>query len=372
MVNYIKKETTVAIKIKTKTKPKQLSRTAIKSFDDKAYGPEPIQIKGFTDALNWYNYMSDEDQSREWFFTYVKKNYPKDVVSALRKLPKWKISKTLGAVARILTNGNILPQKNMDYFDTSVKALVKMSSSFVDESEPDEKPKSTVTIQDRVQAKIFSLITDCEEAVDTIPDFNVYNWLQAKEASPQAANALREYYSKFAADHEPDEFDTPAMKKQRAQLKKQWEDFVLLIDRYINNKKAVKVRKPREKKIKSAVELVKNLKFRKEDPSLKIVSVHPAEIIGCQQLWVYNTKYRKLTQYIAVGPAGIQVKGTTVTGWDTESSTSKTLRKPEQSLTAVLSAGKVTLRSFMSNIKTAESKPNGRINHECILLRVIK
>ena len=74
--------------IKTKTKPKQLSRTAIKSFDDKAYGSEPIQIKNFTDALNWYNYMIDEDQSRDWFFTYAKKSFTKDDLAALRKLPK--------------------------------------------------------------------------------------------------------------------------------------------------------------------------------------------------------------------------------------------------------------------------------------------
>ena len=360
----------MAIKIKTKPKPKQMSRSAIKTLDERAYGPEPIQVTNLGDALNWYNYMSDDDQSRDWFFTYVKKTYTKSDVSALRRLPKYKISKTLGNVARIIMNGNELPQKNLDYFDNSVKELVRLASAI--REEVDESPKPAVSIQDRVQSKIHNLITACEEAIDTVPDFNVYDWLVAKEVSPQAANAIREYYSKHANDHEPDEYDTPAMKKSRARLKKYWEEFVLLIDRYINNKKAVKVRKPREKKVKSAVDLVKNLKFQKEEPSLKIVSVHPAEIIGCQQLWVYNTKYRKLTQYLAVGPAGIQVKGTTLTGWDVESSTSKTLRKPGESLTALLSAGKVGLRSFMSNIKTAESKPNGRLNQECILLRVVK
>lgn len=360
----------MAIKIKTKPKPKQMSRSAIKTLDERAYGPEPIQVTNLGDALNWYNYMSDDDQSRDWFFTYVKKTYTKSDVSALRRLPKYKISKTLGNVARIIMNGNELPQKNLDYFDNSVKELVRLASAI--REEVDETPKPVVSIQDRVQSKIYNLITACEEAIDTVPDFNVYDWLVAKEASSQAASAIREYYSKFAADHEPDEYDTPAMKKSRARLKKYWEEFILLIDRYINNKKAVKVRKPREKKAKSAVDLVKNLKFQKEEPSLKIVSVHPAEIIGCQQLWVYNTKYRKLTQYLAVGPAGIQVKGTTLTGWDVESSTSKTLRKPEESLTALLSAGKVGLRSFISNIKTTESKPNGRLNQDCILLRVVK
>ena len=360
----------MAIKIKTKAKPKQMSRSAIKTLDERAYGPEPIQVTNLGDALNWYNYMSDDDQSRDWFFTYVKKTYTKSDVSALRRLPKYKISKTLGNVARIIMNGNELPQKNLDYFDNSVKELVRLASAI--REEVDETPKPVVSIQDRVQSKIHNLITACEEAIDTVPDFNVYDWLVAKEASSQAASAIREYYSKHADDHEPDEYDTPAMKKSRARLKKYWEEFILLIDRYINNKKAVKVRKPREKKVKSAVDLVKNLKFQKEEPSLKIVSVHPAEIIGCQQLWVYNTKYRKLTQYLAVGPAGIQVKGTTLTGWDVESSTSKTLRKPEESLTALLSAGKVGLRSFISNIKTTESKPNGRLNQDCILLRVVK
>jgi len=82
--------------IKVKAKPKQISRTAIKSIDDKAYGSEPIAIIKLGDALNWYNYMASDDQSREWFFQYVKKNFSKNDIALLRKLPKWKISKTIG------------------------------------------------------------------------------------------------------------------------------------------------------------------------------------------------------------------------------------------------------------------------------------
>ena len=360
----------MAIKIKTKAKPKQISRSTIKSLDEKAYGTEPVQITSLGDALNWYNYMSGDDISREWFFTYVKKNYTKGEVAVLRKLPKYKISKTLGSVARIIMNGNELQQKNLDYFKNSINDLIKVASAICEKN--DDEPKVTISIQDRVQSKIYQLITDCEEAIDTNPKLDIYEWLVAKEATGQAASAIRDFYAKCVGDHEHDEFDTRAEKKARDELKKYWEDFIVLVDRYINNKKAVKVRKPRQKKVKSAVDIVKNLKYQKEDKALKVVSVHPAEIVGCKQLWVYNTKYKKLTQYDAVGPAGIQVKGTTLIGWDTESSTSKTLRKPEQSLTALLSAGKVVLRSFMSNIKTSESKPNGRINEQTILLRVSK
>lgn len=364
----------MAISVKIKAKAKQKSRAAIKSIDEKHYGPEPIVIGSFTDALNWYNYMGSEDDAREWFFDYLKKNYTKTDISLIKKLPKWKISKTLGSVARILSNGNVLPEKNMEYFKKSVQDLINAGSQIVEEVEEVAKP--TVDIQARVRDKANIIITNIEEELDLVMDgkeFSMYTFCQANELNPQILNIVADYYRPQLEEIlSNDEQVKEAFGKRQKFWANFWNIFFADIERYLNNKKVVKVRKPREKKAKSAVDLVKNLKFQKEEPSLKIMSVHPAEIIGCQQLWVYNTKYRKLIQYLAVGPAGIQVKGTTLTGWDVESSTSKTLRKPEQSLTELLSAGKVGLRSFMSNIKTAESKPNGRLNNECILLRVIK
>ena len=360
--------------IKVKPKPKQKSRAAIKSIDEKHYGPEPIVIGSFTDALNWYNYMGSDDDAREWFFDYMKKSYTKSDIAFIKKLPKWKISKTLGSVARILSNGNVLPEKNMEYFKNGVQDLIYAGKQVVDEVE--EAPKPVVDIQARVRDKANIIITNLEEELDLVmdgKDFSMYTFCQANELNPQILNIVADYYRpQWEEILSNDEQVKEAFGKKQKFWANFWNNFFADIERYLNNKKVVKVRKPREKKAKSAVDLVKNLKFQKEEPSLKIVSVHPAEIIGCQQLWVYNTKYRKLTQYLAVGPAGIQVKGTTLTGWDVESSTSKTLRKPEESLTALLSAGKVGLRSFMSNIKTTESKPNGRLNQECILLRVIK
>lgn len=361
--------------IKVKAKPKQKSRAVIKSIDEKHYGPEPIVIGSFTDALNWYNYMGSDDDAREWFFQYLKQNYTKSDIAFIRKLPKWKISKTLGSVARILSNGNILPERNMDYFKKGVENLIHAGKQIVDE-EVEETSKPVVDIQARVRDKANAIITNLEEEIDHVMDgkeFSMYNFCQSKELNPQILNIVADYYRpQWEEILLNDEQVKEAFGKRQKFWANFWNNFFADIDRYLNNKKVVKVRKPREKKVKSAVDQVKNLKFKKEDPSLKIVSVHPAEIIGCQQLWVYNTKYRKLIQYLAVGPAGIQVKGTTLTGWDVESSMSKTLRKPEESLTALLSAGKVGLRSFMSNIKTAESKPNGRLNEDSILLRVIK
>lgn len=362
--------------IKVKAKPKQISRSAIKSIDDKAYGSEPVVISGFSNALNWYNYMASDDQSRDWFFTYAKRSYTKNELALLRKLPKWRISKTLGNIARILLNGNELPKENMDYFDNGVKDLLKLASQIVEEDEEAVAVKAVVDIQARVRDKAQMIITNIEEELDLVMEgkaFSMYTFCQANELNAQILNIVSDYYRpQYEEIMSNDEQVQEAFGKRLKFWINFWQSFFSDIERYVNNKKVTKVRKPREKKAKSAVDLVKNLKYQKEEPLLKIVSVHPTELVGCTQLWTYNTKYKKLSRYDSVGPAGIQVKGTTLIGYDVETSMSKGLRKPEASIQALLAAGKVSLRKLMDEIKTVESKPNGRINQDTILLRVIK
>jgi hypothetical protein len=201
----------------------------------------------------------------------------------------------------------------------------------------------------------------------------MYSFCQQYELTPQIVNIVADYYRpQYDEIMSNDEQVKEAYGKRQKFWINFWTEFFNDIDRYVNNKKAVKVRKPREKKVKSAVDQVKNLKYQKEEPTLKIVSVHPAEIVGCSQLWTYNSKYKKLTRYDASGPNGIQVKGTTLTGYDVEKSLSKSLRKPDITIQSLLGAGKVSLRKIMDDLKTVASVPNGRINSDTILLRVIK
>lgn len=363
--------------IKLKAKPKIKSRAVVKSIDDKNYGPEPIVVENYRDALNWYNYMHDNEQAREWLLEYMKKSgsFDRTQISDVRRCPKHKVPTTLGWQSRMMLNGNKLSDESVKYFESRISDLIAAGKSMV---QPAEVAVSApvVSIQDRVRSKADMLITMVEEELDNVMNgesFEIYSFLQKHEVTPQVAGYIRDYYLPMK---EEAELDDEQVKEAYGKKLKFWRNFYCTLiadcDRFINNKKAVKIRKPREKKVKSAVDVVKNLKYQKEEPSLKIVSVHPAEIVGCNQLWVYNTKYKKLTQYNASGPAGIQVKGTTLIGYDTETSLSKGLRKPDISIQQLLSAGKVSLRKFMEELKTVSSAPNGRINEQTILLRVIK
>ena len=362
------------IKAPKVVKPRN-TKTAAKSIDLRFNGTEPIDIsvRGYQHALNWYNYEYDVDQAREWLLEYLKRNdYAKTVIAAVRRCPKYRLPTTIGWMCRIMMNGNTLTERSMETFNTWLGEIIAQGEKTVEETTVVED-KPVVSIQERVQAKLYQLITECEAAVDADPALNIYEWLQAKEATAMAATAIRDYYSKTIADLEyEDEFATRQDKKRNADLLKYWTQFIYGCERYIGNKKVTKVRKPREKKQKSAVDLVKKLTFQKEFTPLKIVSINPAEIVGSSQLWTYNTKTRKLTVFNAVGPAGLQVKGAGIIGFDVEKSCTKRLRKPEASIQQLLAAGKVSLRKFMEETAAVASEAKGRINSDTILLRVIK
>ena len=68
--------------------------------------------------------------------------------------------------------------------------------------------------------------------------------------------------------------------------------------------------------------------------------------------------------------SGLQVKGTTIIGFNEKESLQKTLRKPDQQLKEFKDAGKVKLRKFLEEIATTDTKLNGRCNPDTILLRV--
>ena len=98
-------------------------------------------------------------------------------------------------------------------------------------------------------------------------------------------------------------------------------------------------RKPRKKKEKSPEQLVAKMQFKKNDEKANLESIDPAEIIYAEQVWVYNTKTRKLGHYIAkvLDPrgmnrpgTGLMVKGTSIKGFDEENSIQKTPKNQEQ------------------------------------------
>jgi len=130
-------------------------------------------------------------------------------------------------------------------------------------------------------------------------------------------------------------------------------------------------RKTRKKKAPSTAKLVANVKYCARHDEAGVASVSPAGIIGAQEVWVYNTKTRKLGRYLAQDSAGLTIKGTTIKDFS-GSSVAKNLRKPKAQLKDFMSSGKVKLRKFLDEIKAVDVKMNGRLNKDVVILKVVK
>ncbi|NBU69436.1 MAG: hypothetical protein EBS49_07490, partial [Verrucomicrobia bacterium] len=63
-------------------------------------------------------------------------------------------------------------------------------------------------------------------------------------------------------------------------------------------------------------------------------------------------------------------KGTSITNFNETLSVQKTVRKPEDKLKEFKTAGKVALRKFLEDINAVDTKMNGRISEDTILLKV--
>ena len=89
-------------------------------------------------------------------------------------------------------------------------------------------------------------------------------------------------------------------------------------------------------------------------------------------MWVFNTKTRKLGRYLADEMTGpLSIKGASLVGFDEHKSIQKTIRKPADKLKEFKTASKVALRKFLDDINATDTKMNGRLNEEIILLKIL-
>jgi len=149
-----------------------------------------------------------------------------------------------------------------------------------------------------------------------------------------------------------------------------WENAITDINTFGKHKASN--RKTRKKKAVPTTKLVGKLKFIKEFKQLGLVSIDPASILKCTELWVYNTKLRKIGRYVALNGCTLDVKKTRLTNLDTVKCVQKTLRKPADQLKEFNSYGKPGAIKWFNNIHAVATPLREAINADSILLRAVK
>jgi len=371
-----------------------------------------MPTKGMTwNKAKWYTHY--EVESKEWLTTvktYIKNHYDKKIVASINKLPDWKIGgKSHWTCAAYLLDNNpgIVPQAYSEGLNKWILELAEEGAALVEEKKAEETSKKNVyvpTIQERIMEQTLEACDAIEEWLEgfitdkkkfNAKGFDFTSHFAKMKVSQAHARKIKGLYAGELAEaqliqklptpgeinreKDPHKADMLAQlregyshltKKDAATYLAALETLDGACDLVIDAAKAT--RKPRKKAPPSKEKLIAKLKYMERDDKLQIVSVNPLELLDASEVWVYNTKTRKLGKYVADEYAKtLGVKGTTLVGFDEGKSIQKTLRKPAETLKEFKKASKVKLRKFMDEIKTTDIKLNGRLNSDTIILKAM-
>ena len=368
-----------------------------------------------------------------FIFQWMKQSddYTNEQIKHAKAAPSYVLSVTCGISCKTLLDGapDYVEKENAhweslpgtmgskkpvsDFIKKRIEEAITAGSKVVEVKKVEEKEKANVyvpTIQERIRDQSFTMSEPIDEWLEGWTsdkenfdpkgfDFKAY----FKKIQPSQAHArkMKQFWEmelvdfdelermptagqlKKKSEHEQDmwaqlkEGYSHLKKADIAKYRKAIETVNTELDFIIEQAKAT--RKPRKPKARSASKVVEKLKFCKADDKFSLASIDPTTVVGANELWVFNVKTRKLGKYIASNQdpkglgrdgTGLSVKGTTIIGFDEKESVQKTLRKPVDQLKEFKSAGKVALRKFLDDIKTTDTKLNGRCNPDTVLLKV--
>jgi hypothetical protein len=323
--------------------------------------------------------------------------YTKEQIKSFKDTKDNRCNLTMGAIAANLLRG--MPAQRADFNEgrNTAQWLGAAIAKVADEGKNDEREsedgvvevKSTAgqpSIQERVREAAARMTDEIEDAIELFsqdPDtfdpkaFKLLNLLRGKGVKAAHARIIKDFYVRQHEEYvevqagkceQLKEGYSHISKKNIKKITDFYGEILSACDMLAQEAKIN--RAPRTKKPTDKSKVVAKLKYLKQDDKLKLVSVNPIDIVGSQELWIYNTKTRKIGKYVAEEYKELGVKGTTITGFSESKSVQKTLRKPEDQIKEFKAAGKVQLRKFLDDIKAVDIKLNGRINEDTILLKV--
>lgn len=326
-------------------------------------------------ALNYYNAAYDDREKRKWVMAYV----GKENQSKYSELPDYRFH-TVGAVIRLIQRGQAVDDKDLQIVVDELAELAELNKRIAAEKKEkaEDKPKTVKVVRDHnvellsevlgvIDAAIDDYVTDRKE-----PDFSVI--LRSRAVPAAVAKLIPAKYDHTVEEvREALEGNDPQLVEgysffKKSELKKFLKILESLEPACNQQVVTVKAAKPvRIRKEKPAAQITAKVKYQKDCPEFGVKSVHPSKLHGAMEAWIFNTKYRTLQVYRATDT--LTVKGTTIVGYDVAKSSCKKLRKPEV-VKELSDMTRINIGRAYDALKTAVQAVNGRVNENCIILKV--
>ena len=371
------------------------SVTGIKTPDYKIIksGMKPVSINGIKrdydrlmDEALWYTHYEVAKKTLKSEFMKFAATIDRDKAKELKRVPDYAFS-VFGKYAYIGNKGAELSEEHTEAITHGIDKLLELHP-YVEEVIEEAKPEAkVVSIQERMRQQVSDLCGQWEGYLDDWRDgefdlkkFDPYKEMIVHQPAikPAHAKIIQQMYEAMYAEAQElvaweDEDIKEAYSQftgraqDRKNLLKFYEMIMTATSTLINTGKAN--RKPRSKKAPSKEKLIAKMKYKESEPTIGLASINPISILEANELWVYNTKNRKLMHYVAeemVG--GLGVKGTSLVGFDMKKSTQKTIRKPEV-LKGSDKLARTKFDKLYNDLTTTDTACNGRINEHCVIIK---
>ena len=353
----------------------------------------PIE-KGFDAVKNYFHLEVDRKDCINQVKTWVKKNFPQPSKYILAN-PEYKFTMTHHAATAFWYNNElnktIESAKAAEFlshlFDKMIP-LIEEGKALYKERQMANKDKGnviTLSIQEKLTRKINNtIIQELLELEDKWIDgedatINIYDRFKFHGLTNAAVSHVKPTIEGWLLDYEDayhkrcDQAVEGYSHLKRSVLNhriKVCKEMLSDLDRIKSASKA-----SRNVKIKGSVAIdkqVSKMQYKKEDADYKIVSVNPIQIPNKNRLYTFNCKYKVVTEYVTDSPNGFIISGSTIKNFNKATSRSVTLRKPLDFLPSFLTRTPKQIDDLWKlYITTKTFVPNGRINKDTVLLRIL-
>jgi len=386
-----------------KTKKKITSRKDRVSIDQKMMGPEPLfteedntlgeQPDGkvgsmWATASRWYGYYYDNKHYCPYAYEWLENQlgWDEDKIKIFARVPDYK-TRTIGNVGVIQSRGYVYCPELIEKYTILANELYEEGLLIGEIKQEAAKEKPVLpTIQERTKTKVMETIyTDWDNQV--IEQWVYGNYKVTFDCFTEwkrhglKGNAIPMFKDLIDLDYEvlKDAYDnncdqakeayahiTKANKKKMLNV---YDTLYLDLSKLQDSFKAT--RKTRVRVPRTMDQQVSKLNYMPESLEAKLTSINPVHIPTKNKLWVYNTKQGKLAEYVCDSASGFEIKGSTIQNFNPKLSKITKLRKPDDILPQILNKTELQIAKVWKGLTTTIYEPTGRINNDCILMRVI-
>ncbi len=370
------------------------------TLDDKFLGPKPsygehnpipTDPKEMSDEFRrgtyWYYYNQNHKKAEESVLKYctLHLNFSKKELANIKKIEKWRLRPLHKFVSMVFSGWPVgVGEYGWDELEKKLREFERQGSLI--KKEESQKPKPPViSPQERTKAKVMDTIyADWDEVIvdgwfdgNYTQKFGAYNRFKLHGLK---SNSIKIFKDMLMMDYENIteaynktceqcvEAYSHMSKPEKRKMIKQFDDVFADLDRLRDSFKSQ--RTPRLRKRRTSDAQVSKLQYCQEDIESKLTSINPILVPGKNKVYIYNRKTRKLIEYVCSSIDGIEISGTSIKNFD-EASRQATVRKPDEVLPDILNRTELQIDKIWNSFTTKITKPTGRINKDCIIMRVM-